>query len=71
MRNDMERRFAGKRAKLTGELFERLVEASCRHYRETGQAVIEKTPEPMKPLSGMDRQGEVSGVLHKARPAGL
>ena len=56
MRNDMERRFAGKRAKLTGELFEKLVEASCRYYREDGQAVIEKTPEPMKPLSGMDRQ---------------
>lgn len=62
----MERRFAGKRAKLTGELFERLVEASCRHYRETGQAVIEKTPEPMKPLSGMDRQGRFQACFTKA-----
>ena len=73
MRNDMERRFAGKRAKLTGELFEKLVEASCRHYRETGQAVIEKTPEPMKPLSGMDSRGRFQACFtknqHKAQRA--
>ena len=65
MRNDTERRLAGKRAKLTGELFERLVEASCRHYRETGQAVIEKTPEPMKPLSGMDSRGRFQACFTK------
>lgn len=66
MRNDMERRFAGKRAKLAGELFEKLIEASCRYYRDTGRAVIEKTPEPMKPLSGMDRQGRFQACFTKA-----
>ena len=65
MRNDTERRLAGKRAKLTGELLEKLVEASCRYYREDGQAVIEKTPEPMKPLSGMDSRGRFQACFTK------
>lgn len=66
MTNEAERRFRGKRAKLAGGLFESMLDASCRHYREKGLAVVEKTPEPMKPVSGMDRRGCFQACFTKA-----
>lgn len=42
--------FAGHRSRAAGEEWERLLEASCLHYRLKGEAEIEKTPEPMKPI---------------------
>jgi recombination protein U len=47
----------GAQSKRNGEYFESLILASCEHYRLSGMAHIEKTPEEMKPLSGMDKNG--------------
>ena len=61
-----DRHLRGRRSKLTGELFERLIDTSCRYYEDAGVARIEKTPEPMKPLSGMDRRGQFQACFTKA-----
>ena len=53
----MRAQIAGKRAKVAGEHFEHMIELACSYYRDRGLAVIQKTPEPMKPLSGKDKQG--------------
>lgn len=45
--------FKGIHNKAAGEFFEKLIETSCANYRCKGVAVIEKTPEPMRPVSNM------------------
>ena len=61
----MDRAMMGKRNKATGEIFERLISASCDYYREQGLAVIEKTPEPMKPIGKMDKRGQFTACFTK------
>ena len=39
-----------------GEIWEEMIEASCRHYRLTGREIT-KTPEPMKPLGRPNSRG--------------
>lgn len=63
---EAERHLRGKRAKMVGQLFEQIVEASCRYYADLGVAKIEKTPEPMKVLSKMDKQGTFRACFTKA-----
>lgn len=41
---------AGKQAKSDGAFFERMIEDACFRYKIKGQAYIEKTPEPLKPI---------------------
>ncbi len=55
----------GQRSKMTGELFEKMIDAACRYYKEKGIAVIEKTPEPMKVLSQMDQRGQFKACFTK------
>lgn len=60
---------AGHRSRAAGEEWERLLEASCLHYRLKGEAEIEKTPEPMKQLGPKDRQGKFTACYtKKAQP---
>ncbi len=61
----MDRTMTGKRSKAAGEIFERIVSASCKYYREQGKAIIEKTPEPMKPLGKMNQKGQFTAVFTK------
>lgn len=61
----MDRTMTGKRSKAAGEIFERIISASCEYYREQGKAIIEKTPEPMKPLGKMNRKGQFTAVFTK------
>ena len=63
---EAERHLIGKRSKRAGQLFENIVDASCRFYEELGIAKIEKTPEPMKVLSRMDKQGTFKACFTKA-----
>lgn len=49
---------AGRRSRAAGAEWERLLEASCQHYRLKGLAEIEKTPEPMKPLGSKNAKGQ-------------
>ena len=52
-----------------GELFENLIEASCNHFRMKGIAYIEKTPEPMRPISKPDKRGRFTAVFEKMAQA--
>lgn len=47
---DLKKQIIGKRSRASGERFEMLMAAACDFYHDKGYAVIEKTPEPMKPL---------------------
>ncbi len=63
---EAEKHLQGKRSKMVGQLFEQIVDASCRYYAAQGMAKIEKTPEPMKVLSRMDKQGTFKACFTKA-----
>lgn len=63
---EAEKKLRGKRSKAVGAIFEQLVDVSCKYYREAGIAVIEKTPEPMKPLSKKDKRGQFKACFIKA-----
>lgn len=60
----------GRKAKQFGEFFENLISASCNQYRNSGVAYIQKTPEPMKPVSAINRKrGKFQAVFtKKAQP---
>lgn len=48
----------GRQNKAAGALFEQMIEAACREYRQAGIAEIEKTPEAMKPLGHQNGRGQ-------------
>ena len=59
----------GMRNRAAGEEWERILEASCQHYRLTGEAEIEKTPEPMKPIGPKNAKGQfLACYTKKAQP---
>ena len=47
---DVSRQIVGRRSNAAGGMFEGMINAACGYYREKGVAIIEKTPEPMRPL---------------------
>lgn len=48
--SDINRQLAGRRSNAAGNMFEGMLSAACNYYREKGDAIIEKTPEPMRPI---------------------
>ncbi len=44
----------GAQNRAQGGIFEQYIEASCQHYRDSGLAEIEKTPEPFKVTRRID-----------------
>lgn len=52
-----------------GQLFERLIESSCEKYYRDGVAYIEKTPEPMRPISKQNKNGSFTAVFEKMAQA--
>lgn len=46
----MNKSIMGMRSRNTGIYFEGMITAACHYYQDKNVAVIEKTPEPMKPL---------------------
>lgn len=59
-------RLIGSRSRASGAAFEKLIEVSCEVYKSRGLAYIEKTPEPMRPVSGADRQGKFTAIYMAA-----
>ena len=59
----------GKQNRAAGALFEQMIDAACRYYRQAGIAEIEKTPEAMKPLGHQNGKGAILGVLCEESPA--
>ena len=50
---DPRRQAQGRAAKRAGQAFENRLDEAFRVYREQGQAIIEKTPEPMRPSKNL------------------
>lgn len=57
-----EKQLMGSRSRAAGAAFEKLIEVSCKVYKSRNLAYIEKTPEPMRPISGADRCGRFTAV---------
>lgn len=59
----------GKQNKAAGALFEQMIDAACRNYRQAGVAEIDKTPEPMRPLGHQNGKGQfLACYTKKAQP---
>lgn len=59
----------GRQNRAAGALFEQMIEAACREYRQAGIAEIEKTPEAMKPLGHQNGRGQFTACyVKKAQP---
>ena len=65
---DPRRQQLGKEAKAKGQRFEARIDATFDYYRETGFALIEKTPEPMHPLKNLGNGRFVACFVKKAQP---
>lgn len=52
------KRQRGLRSRQNGTLFESMIDASLNWYATKGEAHIEKTPEPMRPLSKPNQRGQ-------------
>ena len=63
---EQSRRGRGNRA--AGAAFEERILAACRLYREQGQAMIEKTPEPMRPLRRLGGGRFEACFVQRAQP---
>lgn len=62
---DPRKQISGARSRASGEIFENWISAACEFYQREGYAVIEKTPEPMKPLGKADRFGRFLACFTK------
>lgn len=69
--SDIKRQIAGRRSHAAGNLFEQMLNASCRYYREKRMAIVEKTPEPMhllKPYGERSRGQYIACFEKQAQP---
>lgn len=69
--SDIKAQMRGMQSNTAGKLFEEMLSASCHYYQEKGAAIIEKTPEPLRPLKpyGDRRFGQyIACFIKKARP---
>lgn len=63
--SEVNRQALGRRAKTVGNTFENIINGACFYYRERGAAIIEKTPEPMRPLKPYGRSGQFIACFEK------
>lgn len=61
-----DRQLRGYQSRVAGETFEGIIMASLDWYRDRGEADIEKTPEPMKPLRAPNSKGQFLACYTKA-----
>ena len=65
---DPRRQRQGAASKAQGTLFEDRLDAAFARYRESGFAIIEKTPEPMRPTESLGNGRFVAYFEKKAQP---
>ncbi len=65
---DPRRQRQGAASKAQGKLFEDRLDAAFARYRESGFAIIEKTPEPMRPTESLGNGRFVAYFEKKAQP---
>ena len=58
----------GKQSKSDGDFFERMIDDACERYANSGVALIDKTPEPMKPLKPIGKGKFVACFTKHAQP---
>lgn len=58
----------GRRSKVSGEHWEKMIEAACQHYRLEGTAEITKTPEPMRPIKSLGQGKFIAHYEKMAQP---
>ena len=70
MRMDADPRkiLQGARNRAAGNTFEDIILRACKHYWLSGQAAIDKTPEPMKPIRDLGNGRFVACYVKKAQP---
>lgn len=67
-RKDPKRQLIGAISKAKGKHFEERLDASFAHYRERGWAIVEKTPEPMRPTKSLGNGKFIAYFEKKAQP---
>lgn len=65
---DPKHQLQGKLNKARGKQFEARLDAAFAYYKACGSAVVEKTPEPMKPIRSLGRGQFVACYERKAQP---
>lgn len=62
-----ERSLRARRTQAAGNMFENILSTSCGYYKDLDISVIEKTPEPMRPIKpyGNRRMGQFIAVYEK------
>ena len=65
---DPRRQLLGKIAKARGKQFEARLDASFAYYAQNGYAIIEKTPEPMRPTKSLGGGKFVAFYEKQAQP---
>ena len=66
--NDIANQIRGRCSHLSGSFFEGIIDSSCRYYRNKGIAIIEKTPEPMRPLKPYGQGRFIACFEKQAQP---
>lgn len=67
--SSLDRRLIGRRSHADGEWFESIINGACQYYRDKKAAIIEKTPEPMRPLRRYGNTGKfIACFLKQAQP---
>ena len=65
---DPKRQYQGMVSHAQGKLFERYIDNSLSYYEKLGEAIVEKTPEPMKPIKSLGNGRFISCFEKKAQP---
>lgn len=65
----MKNRIKGGTNRSNGLYFESILKQACEYYFIQGRAHIEKTPEPMRPISKQQRDGSFTAVFEKKAQA--
>lgn len=65
---DPRRQEIGRRNKAEGKRFEQRLDSSFAYFRHTGAAIIEKTPEPMRPTKSLGNGKFIAFFEKKAQP---
>ena len=68
VQKNAKRQLQGMVSRAQGGIFEQLLDASCGWYEARGDAMIEKTPEPMRPIRKLGDGKYLAVFTKKAQP---
>ncbi len=65
---DPQKQIRGAQARAIGQYFEKMIDAACKFYEDNKIAIIEKTPEPMKPIKSLGNGKFIACYEKQAQP---